>query len=175
MAVRDRGSDQGAVIALETRLLDDQGEALAQITASLLARHDGGCGSTRASVPALEPVPKSAPVLSARVMTRPDQAVLYSLSGDTNPLHLDPSTAQARGFAQPILHGLCTYALAAKACAGNDPRRLAALEARFVAPMFPGETLRVDMWPAGPSMAFEAYAAERDVRVLADGSARLRP
>lgn len=178
IAVRDRGIERGAVIAVQTRLIDEAGTALATATALLLARGDGGCGSSDAPPPTLPPVPARPCDTSVVIHTRDDQAILYALSGDANPLHLDPAEARKRGFERPVLHGLCTYAIAARAIlstvVGPAPGSLASLQARFLMPVFPGEALRIDLWRDGDRIAFQGFAVDRNVRVLGDGTAYLR-
>jgi acyl dehydratase len=178
IAVRDRGTDRGAVIAVQTRLIDEAGTALATATALLLARGDGGCGSSNALPPTLPPVPARPCDTSVVIPTRTDQAILYALSGDANPLHLDPVEARKRGFERPVLHGLCTYAIAARAILstvfGRDSGSLESLHARFLMPVFPGEALRIDLWRDGDRIAFQGFAVDRNVRVLGDGTACLR-
>ena len=114
----------------------------------------------------------SEPDLTVAVATRPEQALLYRLNGDPNPLHLDPAVAQKAGFERPILHGLCTFGIAChailRAFATDDPGSLRSMSARFSAPVFPGETVEVQMWRNG---AFRARVLERDVYVLRNGLA----
>ncbi len=111
------------------------------------------------------------------IAVAPDQAAIYRLSGDLNPLHIDPDAARAAGFPRPILHGLCTYGLACRAvvehCAGGDPDRVREHRARFTAPLYPGETLRAELWLEPDAVLFEAWANERGVKVLGDGLTRL--
>ena len=103
--------------------------------------------------------------------------MIYRLSGDWNPLHADPKVAKAGGFKTPILHGLCTYGVAGraiiKACCREDPNRLKGLQVRFSSPVFPGETIRTEMWPEGSRVSFRARVLERDVVVLNNGLATL--
>jgi acyl dehydratase len=107
----------------------------------------------------------------------PQAALLYRLCADPNPLHADPATARAAGFDRPILHGLCTYGVAARAliegACGNDPNLLHGLDARFSAPVFPGETLRTEIWRGETSTAFRCLVKERNVVVIASGVARV--
>ncbi len=119
--------------------------------------------------------PRAAPSKSVDIRTHPNSALIYRLSGDRNPLHADPKAAAAGGFKTPILHGLCTYGVAGRAiikgCCGGDPSRLRSLQVRFSSPVFPGETIRTEMWPDGERVSFRARAVERDVVVLNNGLA----
>jgi acyl dehydratase len=97
-------------------------------------------------------------------------ALIYRLSGDDNPLHVDPAAARAAGFPRPILHGLCTLGVATRAilrgCCDNDPARLAAIHGRFTAPVFPGDVLRTDIWREGDALRFRTWATARGSAVL---------
>jgi acyl dehydratase len=174
LSVHDKGPGKGAVMLFETVLADAaSGEPIATLGSSAFARGDGGFGGPNDPAPAPHPVPDRAPDLAVEMPTRCDQALLYRLSGDYNPLHADPQMARSVGFEMPILHGLCTYGIAAraisKACAGGDPSRIVAHQARFSAPVFPGETLRVDMWRDGDAISFEVHAPGRGVAVIRNG------
>ncbi|MBV8166107.1 MAG: MaoC family dehydratase, partial [Alphaproteobacteria bacterium] len=107
--------------------------------------------------------------------TRPEAALIYRLSGDPNPLHVDPAVAQKAGFPRPILHGLATFGVAGrailKACCANDPARLTEMRLRFSAPVLPGETIRTELWCDGAVVSFRARVVERDVVVLNNGRA----
>jgi acyl dehydratase len=113
--------------------------------------------------------------LAVDLPTLPQAALIYRLSGDYNPLHADPDVATGAGFPRPILHGLCTYAVAGrailKACCDNDPARLTRLDLRFSAPVLPGETVRTEIWRDGSAVSFRARVVERDVVVLNNGRA----
>ena len=122
---------------------------------------------------ALMALPEGEPDLVVDLPTRPEQALLYRLNGDDNPLHADPDFAAEAGFPRPILHGLCTLGVVAhallRALGGYDPARFRALDLRFSAPVFPGETIRTEIWRGG---AFRARALERGVVVVSNGLAR---
>jgi acyl dehydratase len=111
--------------------------------------------------------------------TRPEAALVYRLSGDYNPVHADPAVAQRAGFERPILHGLCTFGVTGhallSALCDDDPTRLAQIGARFSSPVYPGETLRVEIWGSGEDVRFRTRALERDIVVLSHGTAKTRP
>lgn len=171
-AVYDKGS--GALIVVEMRCDDVAGAEIAQHEASLFIRGLGGFGGER-GVSAADLTPERPPDTAHEERTLPQQALLYRLSGDTNPLHADPALAALGGFDRPILHGLCTYGFAARALlkhgCGNDPSRFRSIRARFAKPVFPGETLRTEMWLEGERMWFRVLAAERGEVVLSHGLA----
>lgn len=171
LGVSDRGTERGAIVAVETRLIDRV--PIARTVATLLARKDGGCGAEGTIAP-FAALPSRPCDESRRVHVRPDQAQLYALSGDNNPLHLSPESARASGFDGPILHGLCTFAIAARTIHGDRAGQLGLLSGRFTGPVYPGETLRVDLWRLDDAIAFEIYAEERQSRVFADGLTALR-
>jgi acyl dehydratase len=105
--------------------------------------------------------------------TIPQAALLYRLNGDYNPLHADPEVARAAGYDRPILHGLCTFGVASHAilrsCCGYDPDRIRSTSVRFTAPVFPGETIRTEMWNNDGGLSFRSRVLERDTMVLGSG------
>ncbi len=169
----DKGPGKGAVIVSETELVDKSGEAVLTITGSTFARGDGGFGGPSEGQPEPHAVPARAPDQSVDIPTRPDQALIYRLSGDRNPLHCDPAVAKAAGFTRPILHGMCTYGITCRAVlqayAEYDPARFKSHQARFSAPVFPGETITVDLWRDGEVVSFEARVKDRGVTVIKNG------
>jgi len=169
----DKGAGKGAVIVSETTLSDAAGEDVLTITGSLFARGDGGFGGPSEGQPEPHAVPARAPDMSVDIPTSPDQALIYRLSGDRNPLHCDPAVAKAAGFPRPILHGMCTYGITCRAVlqtyAGYDPSRFKSHQARFSAPVFPGETITVDLWKDGEVISFEARIKDRGVTVIKNG------
>lgn len=177
VAVQDKGAGKGAVLVAERTLRDEAGAPLVTLTSGVFARGDGGFGGPNAARPEPPAPPERAPDATLELPTRPDQALLYRLSGDRNPLHADPGFARAVGFPRPILHGLCTYGMACravlKAFAGYDPARLRSIAARFSAPVFPGETVTVDLWRDGPAVSFQGRVKARDAVVLSHGRAQL--
>ena len=103
--------------------------------------------------------------------------MLYRLSGDLNPLHVEPEVSRLGGFDRPVLHGLSTMGLACRALThsvcGGDPSPITAMSVRFTAPVWPGETIRTDIWTGGDRIRFRAVAIERGDIVLDEGSASL--
>ncbi|MCY4480087.1 MAG: MaoC/PaaZ C-terminal domain-containing protein [Rhodospirillales bacterium] len=171
--VVDKGAAKGALLYLEKTLRDaDTGLVIATETRTLMLRGDGGYDGPPGTPRPAPKEPGDDPDRAVAIATRPEQALLYRLNGDPNPLHLDPSIAQEAGFERPILHGLCTFGIAChailRALAADDPGALRSMSARFSAPVFPGETVEVEMWRSG---AFRARAVERDVFVLRNGLA----
>jgi acyl dehydratase len=177
-AIIDKGRDKGALLR-STREIRDAAtnDLFAHVSQSTMLRGDGGFGGAADGAPAPHPTPTDRPAdQSIDVCTRTDQALLYRLSGDWNPLHADPAVARQGGFDRPILHGLCTYGVVGRAAlavlCGNDPARLKGLDVRFSSPVLPGDTLRVEFWREGSGeAAFRATAVERAVTALQNGLA----
>jgi acyl dehydratase len=169
-AIYDKGAAAVVVMEGET-VLADSGEPLFTTRSSLFLRGEGGWGGDRGPSGPTNVVPERAPDRSVTYQTRTDQALLYRLNGDRNPLHSDPTFAARGGFPKPILHGLCTYGVTGRALlhelCGSDPSRFAAMEARFTSPVMPGEPLTVDMWETGGGEALFRTSAT-DGRVVLD-------
>lgn len=169
----DKGKDKGAVVLRKTVLKNDKGEDLATIVASTFARGDGGFGGPSEGQPEAHPIPKRAPDLTVDISTRPDQALIYRLCGDRNPLHSDPEFARRAGFDRPILHGMCTYGLSCRAVlqtyADYDPLAFKQHAVRFSAPVFPGETVSFDLWKDGNIVSIEGRVKSRNVTVIKNG------
>jgi acyl dehydratase len=174
----DKGKDKGAVIINETVWTDEKGEKVATLTGSTFARGDGGFGGPSEGAPEPHPTPSRAPDLSVDFTTRPDQALLYRLNGDRNPLHSDPDVARRAGFEKPILHGLCTYGITCRAVlqaiTDFDPEQIRSHQARFSAPVIPGDTITVDLWRDGKEISFEARVKARNATVIKNGLTVLR-
>ncbi len=174
----DKGEGKGAVLINETTWTDEAGAKVATLTGSTFARGDGGFGGPSDGAPAPHPTPQRLADLSLDFTTRPDQALLYRLNGDRNPLHSDPEVAAKAGFPRPILHGLCTYGVTCRAIlqgiTGYDPEPILSHQARFSAPVFPGDTVTVDLWRDGKAVAFEARVKARGVTVIKNGLTMLR-
>ena len=177
--ISDKGADKGAVMYLSRDIIDAaSGETLAKVTMSTFCRGDGGFGGDNLAGPTPAQLPDRAPDKVCDLTTLPRQALIYRLSGDYNPLHADPSVARAAGFDRPILHGLATYGLAGRAILRSlcdyDASRLTGLDVRFSAPVYPGETVRFEIWQDGREARFRALVPERDnLLVLNNGAARL--
>jgi len=173
----DKGEGKGAVMHVEKELWDEASNQLVAISEQVLfLRGDGGFsqgsgGDEPAAAPT--PVPDRAPDRVITLPTRPDQAVFYRLSGDLNPLHIDPAFAAKAGFPRPILHGLATYGFTCRGlveafCEG-DPVKLKTIRARMSAPVFPGDTIRLECWRLDDRIAFQARVVEREALVLSHG------
>lgn len=176
--VFDRGPKHGAIFLLEAdgRLAKDD-TAVFTLGMTVVARGDGGFGGPSGSGPAPHRAPRRDPDLSCESDTRVDQALLFRLNGDRNPLHADPHTATAAGFPVPILHGLCTYGIACRAILQTicdyDHTLIEGFDARFSAPVIPGDTIRTDMWQDGNLVSFHCTAVERGLTVLRNGKCTL--
>lgn len=174
----DKGADKGALVVTETEIFEKStGDKLCTLGSTIFARGDGGFGGPTDGAPAPHTVPDRAPDMSCELETRADQALLYRLSGDRNPLHADPAFAKAAGFPRPILHGLCTYGTACRAvlktACDYDHTKITGFDVRFSAPVFPGETIITDMWKDGNVLSFECRLKERDATVIKSGKCTL--
>jgi acyl dehydratase len=166
----DKG--KAAVICSETTVKAPDGTLLWTEKRSIFARGEGGFGGERGPATTFEP-PQRAPDFEIAVPTSPQQALLYRMCGDRNPLHSDPEFASAAGFPKPILHGLCTYGMTAKAMTDllldGDTSRVAGYGARFAGVVFPGETLKVNVWTDGDAFSAIVTAPSRDDAVVLSG------
>jgi acyl dehydratase len=156
VAMYDKG--KAAVVVMENEVKLASGEPLWNTRSSVFIRGEGGWGGERGpSGPQNEPPAERAPDHEVTLQTSPDQAFVYRLSGDRNPLHTDPSFAALGGFDRPILHGLCSYGFTGRALlgelCGNDVTRFQHVEGRFSSPVLPGDALTVRMWRAGDGEA----------------------
>lgn len=176
--VIDKGAGTGALLYTERVLADaDSGETIATLTQTIVCRGDGGFGGTQRATPAPHPLPGRVPDFVCDLASRPETALIYRLSGDLNPLHADPQFARGAGFARPILHGLATFGICAHAIlrmvCDYAPERLRAIAGRFSAPVFPGETIRTEIWRDGGVVSFRARVPERDIVALNNGRAEV--
>jgi acyl dehydratase len=155
--IYDKGS--GALVVTENVAVDAAtGEPLATTRSSAFIRGEGGFGGERGSDAAWER-PDRAPDHQVVYQTRPEQALVYRLSGDRNPLHVDPKFAARGGFDRPILHGLCTYGVTGRALlhvlCDSDPARFRSMSGRFSRPVWPGEALTISVWLDGDTALFQ--------------------
>ena len=164
-AIYDKG--KAAVVVTESTTSDKAtGAPLFSTTASMFIRGEGGWGGDRGPSSTFS-APDRAPDHVVSYETRADQALLYRLNGDRNPLHSDPKFAALGGFPKPILHGLCTYGFTGRAllhavCA-SDPDRFLSMHGRFASPVMPGETLDVRIWVDGDAAVFQTFVGDRCV------------
>lgn len=177
VGVYDKGS--GAVIATRTESKDTStGEPMWTTFSSAFIRGAGGFGGDRGPSGKRNEAPDREPDHVVTYRSRDDQALIYRLSGDRNPLHSDPKFAAAAGFERPILHGLCTYgftgrALLAVLC-GNDPTRFVSMQARFSSPVFPGDELSIRIWETGTGEAVFQTLRNGETVVIDAGGARYK-
>jgi acyl dehydratase len=177
--VVDKGADKGALVYTERKVSDKaSGALLATVMQTTFCRADGGFGGPKRESPPVHALPERKPDLVCDLPTRPEMALIYRLSGDRNPLHIDPAVAKAAGFERPILHGLATFGVVGhavlKSACGYDPNRLIAFGGRFSAPVFPGESIRTEMWRDGEVVSFRATVIERNVVAMNNGRAEVK-
>jgi acyl dehydratase len=176
-AIQDKGS--GALVTTESEAVDDAGAPLVTSRSSVFIRGEGGFGGDRGA-PGDWQRPEREPDQVVVLRTRPEQALLYRLSGDRNPLHSDPAFAARAGFDRPILHGLCTYGVTGRALLGavmdGDVRRFRAMSGRFSAPVTPGDDLTVRIWttPGDGEVLFQTTRGDGTV-VIDRGRAEVGP
>jgi acyl dehydratase len=177
--VFDRGATRGSMFLFEVegRLAKDD-TMIFNAGATVMARGDSGFGAPSGSGPKPHRPPRREPDLSCDTPTRADQALLFRLNGDRNPLHADPDTATAAGFPIPILHGLCTYGIACRAILQTicdyDHTLIEGFDARFSLPVLPGDTITTDMWQDGNIVSFQCSVKARDCIVLRNGKCTLK-
>ena len=172
--VIDKGERVGALIISDRVVLDvATGDDICTLVTTILARGDGGFGGERKTSARTDIVPVREPDLVCDLPTLRQQALLYRLSGDYNPLHAVPEVARNAGFREPILHGLCTLGVAThalvKTCCDYDPERFRRMRLRFSAPVYPGDTIRTEIWREGEAFAFRCKSLEQDKIVINNG------
>ena len=176
VGLSDKGAGKAAVIRHRTEVLRD-GRRIFTSTSNLFVRGAGGFGGSVGEQAPRMARPDGEPDATIETPTRPDQALLFRLLGDRNPLHSQSEVARAAGFDKPILHGACTFGMACltvlQAYCSGDPARMTGFAARFSGPVYPGETLVFDFWNVPDGLAFAASVKERASPVLADGRATL--
>lgn len=172
----DKGEGRGALLYSEKQIRDaDSGTLLATCRGTTFLRADGGFGGPDGPVKPPHSMPDTEPDHVFDTPTRPEQALYYRWNGDTNPLHLDPHVAAKAGFDRPILHGMCSFGCAAHALLAvlcdYDADQFGAMDGRFTAVVYPGETLRTEIWDDG---SFRTRVIERDVIAIGNGVFRRR-
>lgn len=167
----DKGPGRPALVYTVREVRDRvSGRLLATATSTTFLKGQGGFGGPAGPVQPVHAVPSEPADLAIDLETRPEQALYYRLNGDDNPLHSDPRVAAKAGFPRPILHGLATLGVIVRALLRGlcdyEPTRLKALDLRFSAPVFPGETIRTEIWRSG---AFRAWVPARAALVVSKG------
>ncbi len=169
---------KGAVILVDAETVDDKGKLLFKNTFGTFARGEGGFGGDRGPSGLRNVPPSRPPDAVVEMTTLLQQALIYRLSGDMNPLHADPDFAKMGGFDRPILHGLCTFGHVGRAVlrsfCNDDPTRLKALDVRFAGVVFPGETIVTEMWKTATSeLIVQAKTKERGEVVISSAAATI--
>lgn len=181
--VIDKGVGKGAIVIYDKELFNKTtGELLATITHTTFCRGEGGFSAKGDAAdsppPPPKPMPAAPPELLCDLPTLPQQALLYRLLADRNPLHALPKAALEAGFQRPILHGLATYGVVGhallKTLCDYQPDRIKRLFVRFTAPVYPGETIRTEIWSKQHPVRFRAKVLERDVTVINFGELELQ-
>jgi len=176
--VYDKGAGRGALVTTECVVSDvASGNVLCTIGTTHFCRANGGFGGPGGPVMSPPEFPLRKPDLQCELETLPQSGLIYRLSGDRNPLHADPGHAKCAGYKAPILHGRSTFGVVGhallKCFCEYDETRFRSMSARFVAPVYPGETICTDMWRGDNNVFFRARVKERDVIVLDAGTAEI--
>jgi len=171
--VYDKGENKGALATFATKVKLEDGSPLFTSSSTLFFRADGGFGGSSEGAPVAHPIPERPADAICEMPGRVDQALLYALNGDRNPLHRDPVIAKKAGFDQPIIHGLCSYGIACHAVVKTmldyDQSVITGFDVRFSAPAYPGETQVVEMWRDGKVISFRVTVKERNVVSIDNG------
>lgn len=171
--VYDKGEGKGALLTNETNVKLADGSPLYTVGSTLFFRGDGGFGGSAEGAPVPHTLPDREPDAVCELSQRDDQAMVYALCGDRNPLHRDPGIAAKAGFERPILHGLCSYGIAChavlKTMLDYDQTKMTGFDVRFSSPVYPGETHVVEMWKDGNVVSFRTRIKERDVVSINNG------
>ena len=178
VGVLDKGKDKGTLILTENTVRDKaSGDTICTLTSTTFCRADGGFGGPAGPGKPQHPIPDTPPDMTCDLPTLPQAALIYRLSGDYNPLHADPAFAARAGFKMPILHGRATFSVAGhallKTCCDYDVGRFKSMEGRFSSPVYPGETIRTEMWRNGNIVSFRSTVPARGVTVLNNGRAEI--
>jgi acyl dehydratase len=178
IGVFDHGADKGAEIEIESELrLARNDSAICTMVSRIIARSDGGFGGPPPRVRQRHRLPNREPDMSCDLETRPNQALLFRLSGDYNPLHADTGLAREAGFDAPILHGRCTYGIAClavlKTVCNYDFTLIRGFDVRFRAPVYPGDIITTDIWQDRNIVSFRCRVRARNVVVISNGKCTL--
>jgi acyl dehydratase len=173
--VYDKGKGALAILVTETK--DEGGELVYTNTFGVFVRGAGGFGGERGPEAGNVP-PERAPDKSVSMQTQENQAIIYRLSGDRNPLHVDPDFAKMAGYDRPILHGLCSFGFVGRAVLGeycdNDPERFAGMSARFSGVVFPGDTITTEMWDTGEGKIILQAKTQEGRVVISNGAVDIK-
>lgn len=173
--IYDKG--KGALVVVEAKTVDEKGEGVFDNVFSIFVRGEGGFGGDRGPEAVKADPPSAPPDFEIVEATTREQALLYRLSGDINPLHADPNMAKFGGFDRPILHGLCTFGHAGRAilrgACGGDPAKLRSFGARFAGVVFPGDTLTTRGWKTGASSYVVTTTTQEGKVVLSNAIAEI--
>jgi len=177
-AVHDMGAGKGARVVVESEVRRAEDDTVIFTSGqTLIARADGGFGGPSGEGPERHRLPGREPDLTANVATRPDQALLFRLTGDMNPLHADPAVARGAGFDRPILHGRCTYGIACRSILQTicdyDFTLIRGFNARFTSPVYPGDTITTEMWQDRNIVSFRCKVLARNAIVIDNGRCTL--
>jgi acyl dehydratase len=176
--VYDKGEGRGALVTNETEVKLQDGTPLYTVGSTMFYRADGGFGGSAEGAPVPHPLPEREPDAVCEMPGRVDQAMVYALCGDRNPLHRDPDFAKKAGFDVPILHGLCSYGIAChgvlKTMLDYDQAQMTGFDVRFSSPVFPGETQVVEMWKDDKVISFRVRIKERDVVSINNGKCTIK-
>jgi acyl dehydratase len=177
--VVDKGKDKGALVMTECSVRNQAGgDVICTLSSTTFCRADGGFGGPAGPLRTPHTIPGTPPQHVCDLPVLPQAALIYRLSGDYNPLHADPAYAKKAGFKMPILHGRCTFSIAGhailKTLCDYNPERFIAMEGRFSSPVYPGETIRTEMWLDGNIVSFRATVPSRAATVINNGRAEIR-
>jgi acyl dehydratase len=170
VAIHDKGEGRGSLVVSRREIIEKpSGARLATVTQTAFCRGDGGLGGPLLSAPPPPAMPDASPQATLEETISSRAALIYRLSGDYNPLHIDPGFARDAGFPAPILHGLSTYGHICRSLmrhAGGG-RHITTMDCRFTGPVYPGDTLSIQIWPEARRVLFRAFVGER--RVIDNG------
>jgi acyl dehydratase len=176
--VYDKGESKGTLVTMDTDVKLEDGSNLFTIGMTAFFRGDGGFGGSSEGAPTPHPIPDRKPDAVCEMPGRDDQALIYALCGDRNPLHRDPEFAKKAGFDKPIIHGLCSYGIAChavlKTMLDYDHEAITGFDVRFSSPAYPGETQVVEMWQDDKVISFRTTIKERGVVVINNGKCTIR-